>query len=297
MHRIPAMTSLTRTASVAALAALTLGALASDASAMRILLTNDDGYDSVALDILRQTLEADGHTVFVIAPTGERSGSGHAITLGAVPVVKIAPRIFSVDAFPASTTILGVTAILADNPPDLVVSGINFGANLGPASVASGTVGAALAATDSLKKPIPAIAVSADLIDADRSSPANLRHYREVSRFVVRLIAAVDPTAEAYPDRVVLNVNYPGLTRSEVAGVRWAHQGLRGNFLLGYAESTTPGIYAPTFELRTVEHDIADSDTVLLQQGYVTVVPLMTDLTADGARVDGFEPTVEALRP
>ncbi|MFP6836722.1 MAG: 5'/3'-nucleotidase SurE, partial [Pseudomonadales bacterium] len=118
-----------------------------DSPALNILLTNDDGYETIGIVALHRALKAAGHNVKRIAPARNYSGSSASLTMDAIS----APRqpndefdeIYAVTGSPATTVLIGATAIFGpDEPVDLVVSGINDGANLGPATPISGTVGA-----------------------------------------------------------------------------------------------------------------------------------------------------------
>jgi 5'-nucleotidase len=125
---------------------------------MRILLTNDDGIQSPGLEILREYLEAD-HEVWIVAPNGERSGMSHYLTLkDPVRCRKHSERRYSTSGSPADCTIVALLGIMPE-PPDLVLSGINIGPNLGTDLIYSGT---AAAARQAALMGYPAIALSLD---------------------------------------------------------------------------------------------------------------------------------------
>jgi 5'-nucleotidase len=124
------------------LSAWTVGLVAAESRPLRILLTNDDGYDAPGLRVLRDALLAEGHDVTVVAPLQNRSGSGIRVSIGGtIDVQEQGEGIWSVDGFPADSVLVGLQEYFADEAPDLVVSGANFGPNLGFAG-SSGTVGA-----------------------------------------------------------------------------------------------------------------------------------------------------------
>lgn len=124
---------------------------------MRILITNDDGYDSPGLMALARSL-APGHEIVIVAPDRDRSGASHSITVGRPLGAKsMGPASWSLDGSPVDCVRAGVLALCGDIQPDLVVSGINLGANLGTDILLSGTVGAARHACI---LGIPALAVS-----------------------------------------------------------------------------------------------------------------------------------------
>jgi len=124
---------------------------------VNILLTNDDGVDSNITLSLLKALEEDGHNVTLIAPSKDKSGQGAAITLRSdVKIEKLSNNIYSVDGTPADCVFMGLMAIL-EQIPDIVISGINRGANMGDDVIHSGTLGAAFTAR---KLHFPPLAIS-----------------------------------------------------------------------------------------------------------------------------------------
>ena len=120
-----------------------------------VLLTNDDGVDAPGLAAMRSGLEEAGHRVLTVAPSVNRSGSSGALSVrGPLPVARVSESVYSVAGTPVDSVRVGVLAI-AQRPPDLVVSGINEGHNVGPAILMSGTVGAALSAQTLAYRPSP----------------------------------------------------------------------------------------------------------------------------------------------
>jgi 5'-nucleotidase len=159
----------------------------------RILITNDDGIESPALKALETSLCRIG-AVTVVAPDRERSATSHGITLGQpVRFRELAPNRFSVEGTPADCVIAALMRIF-QQPPSLVISGVNRGSNLGSDILYSGTVAAAFEAT---LQGIPSIAVSAHS-QADYSSAADV---------AARIAGQV--LEHGLPPDVILNVNYP----------------------------------------------------------------------------------------
>lgn len=179
------------------------------ATPLNILLVNDDGYQGVGIDVLAASLKAAGHQVTIVAPKTDQSGTGTSIDASRIfrplEVVNYAPDQWYVDGTPTVSTLAGLQLILQKNPPNLVISGINRGANVGPIVNSSGTVGAAVAA---LLQGFPAIAISAD-VDA-ANSPAS---YEMSAQYLVNLIAQLQATqgtdATLLPNGIGLNVNLP----------------------------------------------------------------------------------------
>ena len=112
---------------------------------MRILLTNDDGVRAPGLKVLEQIAASLSDDVWIVAPTEEQSGSGHSLTL-TVPVRlrKLGEKRFCVTGTPTDAVMMAIAWIMKDEPPDLILSGVNRGANLGEDCTYSGTVSAAM---------------------------------------------------------------------------------------------------------------------------------------------------------
>ena len=164
------------------------------ASGLHILLTNDDGIEAVGLQTLKTALRDAGHRVTVLAPNRNYSGSSASVGFGPVAVEEVGPGEYAADASPATCALLGLTAWTdPERPFDLLVSGTNLGANAGPATGISGTVGATTIAASGMAGAVPAIAFSStppgDLADAAAADPeTHRRHFRNVAEFAVRLI-------------------------------------------------------------------------------------------------------------
>lgn len=181
---------------------------------MRILLSNDDGYFAPGLAVLAATLTRQGHEVTVVAPERDRSGASNSLTLDRPLMVRQTPGGFHyVNGTPTDCVHLAVTGLLPALP-EMVVSGINHGANMGDDTVYSGTVAAA---TEGFLLGIPSVAVSL----------ANLQgeHFQTAADFVGRLAArfASDPV----PEHVLLNVNVPDLPAEQIQGVEVTRLGRR----------------------------------------------------------------------
>jgi 5'-nucleotidase len=170
---------------------------------MRILLSNDDGYFAPGLAVLAATLSRQGHEVTVVAPERDRSGASNSLTLDRPLMVRKTPAGFHyVNGTPTDCVHLAVTGLLPELP-EMVISGINHGANMGDDTVYSGTVAAA---TEGFLLGIPSVAVSL----------ANLQqeHFQAAADFVAGLAArfAADPV----PEHVLLNVNVPDLPPDQI---------------------------------------------------------------------------------
>jgi 5'-nucleotidase len=219
--------------------ALALAAAPGAARALDVLLTNDDGYLNPGINTVRDALCAAGHQVTMVAPAVNQSGRGGSINTGALSSSSaMALTLQASDACGDTYSLAGPTAAgtyggtpvdslkagldVVGVEPDLVVSGNNFGQNLGkPTSNSSGTVGAALQAA---YEGIPAIATSVGVITGESPAfPSTLASFVPAANFIVRLIAALEaaPGTRLLPRHVaLLNVNFPvpytGITGVEI---------------------------------------------------------------------------------
>jgi len=270
-----------------------------------ILLTNDDGYDSPGIRALLDALRLAGHTVTLVAPASNQSGTSAALTPAGVTVRRDAdPAIYAVTGTPATAVLVAVTALRSDGGrPDLVVSGINNGSNLGTAIPISGTVGATVAALRLLSPPVPGIAVSTDRREPSEppGSPANLRHFAEVADFTARLVSRLQRDAcrggRLLDGAIALNVNYPPREPSAVRGVRLVQKANAGDFRLSYRPAGGDA-YAASYAPVDPAAAPAGTDAAAYHAGYVTIVPLDADYAATrGAARRSLYPALRSLEP
>ena len=180
---------------------------------MRILLSNDDGYFAPGLAVLAESLAGLG-TVTVVAPERDRSGASNSLTLDRpLGVRRSANGFLFVDGTPTDCVHLAVTGFL-DEPPEIVVSGINLGANMGDDTIYSGTVAAA---TEGYLLGIPAVAVSLTSKEG--------RHYETAGRIARDLVERLARRPISQP--VLLNVNVPDLPFGALKGVEVTRLGKR----------------------------------------------------------------------
>ncbi len=238
-----------------------------------ILVTNDDGIESAGIRVLAEQLRAVGE-VHVLAPCGERSGSSMSVALRDELVVRPIQRHgdtveHCVDTTPAGAVMLAITTLSPPGGFDLVVSGINRGANVGTVAHMSGTVGGAMMGAF---YGVPSVAASLGGRAVDFDYPA-----RFVAGFVQQL-----KQRPAMPG-VVLSVNIPKATEAEIEGVTVAKMG--GSYLRFGYEETQDGAegrrFQPRLELETSFPEASDSDAYM--RDAITVTPLLFDWTAYSA--------------
>ncbi len=195
------------------LVVMLVGLMSVSSHADRILLTNDDGYEAPGVTAMYEALKAAGHDVVMVAPATQQSGSSASVTSGPIELTRHSETVWSVGGRPADAARLGLFEVMKDNPPDLVISGTNFGQNAGREAIVSGTVGAAVTA---LGLGFPAIAISAEvkLAEMQDGFPSTLMVMPDAAALVVRLL----DSGVTLPKDAVLNINYPAVPPDEVKG-------------------------------------------------------------------------------
>ena len=248
---------------------------------MRILLSNDDGIHGAGLKILERIARLISDDVWIVAPETDQSGVSHSFSLSTpLRLREIAPQHFAVQGTPTDCVLMAVKRLLADKKPDLVLSGVNRGANLAEDVTMSGTVAGAI---EAMALGVPGIALS------QMGSYEPLDEFFEPAEayapgVVKRLIEV------GWPTDVVLNINFPALPAAEVGAVEVTRQGFR-DVQVRHAEKRT--------DLRDREYywmgfrqepsrPQPGTDLAAIYQGKISVTPLHIDLT--------HLPTVHDLR-
>nr|WP_237545590.1 5'/3'-nucleotidase SurE [Streptomyces sp. SID1046] len=176
---------------------------------MRILLTNDDGYNAPGIRKAFERLTAAGHDVTIVAPLTNQSGTGTKMLSGpSITVKHPEPKVWAVDGTPGDSVAFGLAEVFAGDAPDLVVSGTNFGPNVAGLATHSGTVGGAVAA---LEHGVPAIALSTGGVAAP-DPVTTVNAMGPTLDFAVKLIDRLRTRARSgalLPQGVGLNVNHP----------------------------------------------------------------------------------------
>ena len=236
----------------------------------RILVTNDDGYGAPGLEALVRAVEPLGEVV-VVAPDRERSGASHALTLGRpLRVWEAAPGRYRVDGTPTDCVHLGAFNLLGDGGPDLVVSGINRGLNVGDDVTYSGTVAGAMEGT---LLHIPSIAFSVGI------DPDGQVEYSRAIPFARQMAEIV--LARGLTPGVLLNVNFPS---TEYKGVKITRQGTRTYRATALERLDPSG--RPYYWIDSVSAtptDEPDGDHRAIREGFVSVSPLTSNLTHDAS--------------
>jgi 5'/3'-nucleotidase len=238
---------------------------------VNILVTNDDGIGAPALYGLREALSDLGR-VFIVAPDRDQSATSHSLTLyRPMRIESPEPDVYAVEGTPTDCVLVAMHGLLPETP-DLVVSGVNRGPNMGDDVFYSGTVAAAI---EGAMQGLPALAVS--LVVAGRTD------FAYACAFTRRLVSVL--RAEGLPPKCVLNVNVPDRPAGEITGVEITRLGKRV-YDDALIERTDPrgrkyywiGGDAPVWEPEP------ESDFLAVHEGRVSVTPLHLDLTDNALR-------------
>ena len=245
---------------------------------MRILLTNDDGIDSPGLHALREIAAKLSDDVWVVAPESNQSGASHSLSLHEpLRMRKIDERAFAVRGTPTDSVIMGVRHVLKDKTPELVLSGINRGANMAEDVTYSGTIAGAFEGTI---LGIRSIALS-QAYGFERGKAIRWETALAHAPGLLRKVLALD-----WPPSSVININFPDREPDKIAGTMVTVQGRRDPGLLAIDERhDTWGnpYYWLAFERRRSSAK-KGTDLAAVYAGYISVTPLFLDLTHHGMR-------------
>ena len=259
---------------------------------MRILITNDDGYQAKGIKVLAEIMKDFGE-VTVIAPKTHQSGMSMAVSLGFKQIAHkdLGEGWHYVDATPASCVKFGLNTMFLNDYPDVVVSGINHGSNASNASCYSGTLGAA---EEAALNGIPAIGVSLDTLHPDADFSGVAAYFGEIFK---KLMSDLPQKYGVY-----YNVNFPDIPAEDIKGVRIGYQGL-GRWVREFKEwdlkhyekyGITPELLGQSSypvleegeELYMMVGDFEDdprntpeADHLLVKEGYVSIVAHNVDCT------------------
>ena len=244
-----------------------------------ILLTNDDGYEAQGLSVLASALRKIAN-VIIVAPANEKSACGHCLTLTKpLRFISVGDDFYKLDdGSPTDCVYLALHSIFEDNRPDLIVSGINKGSNMGEDVTYSGTVGAAM--EGSLHN-VRSVAFSQNIINF--GEPFDYSYSANIAASIVEKILNEGWPLDA---RELLNVNFP------VTCGAYEHNGIKSTYL-GHREYANDahrhsnprgeeywwlGLHPLIWQNREVENFMSDFEAV--KNGFVSVSPVMLDMTA-----------------
>ena len=246
----------------------------------KILITNDDGFDSPALLALIKALKPLGE-VTTVAPTLEKSACGHSLTLTKpLRFVELEKRFYKLDdGTPTDCIFLALHKLYdANNQPDIVISGINIGANMGEDITYSGTASGAM---EAVLQGVPAIAISQDFSDDYREKEECT--YELAQESIVKLVSKIFDGSFPLAPRKFLNVNIPALKPNDCKGLKVTRTGSRVYTNDADSHINPRGqeyfwIGLVNHEWRTTEGSMTDVQAV--KQGYVSITPIHLDMTS-----------------
>ena len=228
---------------------------------MRILLTNDDGVNAPGLKVLESIARTISDDIWIVAPAEENSGAGHSLTLTKpVRIREHGEKHYSVAGTPTDSVMLALGVIMKDAKPDLILSGVNRGANLGDDVTYSGTVSAAM---EGALAGVRSIAMSQVYSKEGMADSVPFSAAESWGERVLRPLLDMP-----FTPRTLININFPALTPDAVKG-------------------TDPrGYDYYWFGLHGVVHTSGhDTDLEVIDDGYIAVTPLQLDLTHSGSLV------------
>jgi len=241
---------------------------------MRILLTNDDGVNAPGLKILEKIARKFSDDIWIVAPSEEKSGAGHSLTLShPVRIREHGEKHYSVTGTPTDAVMLAVGEIMKDAKPDLILSGVNRGANLGDDVTYSGTVSAAMEGT---LAGIRSIALSQVY---SKEGMGNNVAFTTAQEWGERAIAPL--LEQDFGHRTLININFPPIAPDQVKGIATARQGFHDYSRAAIAKGVDPrGFDYYWFGLHGIEHTSGhDTDLEAIRDGMISVTPMQLDLT------------------
>ncbi len=249
---------------------------------MKILISNDDGIAANGIRVLTKAL-AEEHDVYVIAPDRERSAAGHSLTLHTplrveeLETINGAKRTWVTTGTPGDCVKIGINAILRDDEePDIVISGINHGPNLGADILYSGTVSCAM---EGAMMGIPSIAVSLASMQTDYDD------FKYTGTFINGLLKKLKDFQ--FPPKTILNVNVPALDVEDIAGVAITELG-RKMFTDNYEKRIDPRgkvYYWMAGELISEPED-ANTDIAAVRNNKISITPVTYEMTRRSTMAD-----------
>lgn len=244
---------------------------------MRILLTNDDGINAPGLAVLEGIARQFSDDIWISAPAEEQSGAGHSLTLTRpVRLREHDERRFSVSGTPTDAVTMALKKLLPA-PPDLILSGVNRGANLGDDITYSGTVAAAI---EGALAGVRSIALSQVYA---REGAGDAVPFDAAKEWGGKVLA---PLLDApFQPRTLVNINFPPIGGDAVKGIRVVRQGFHDYARGSVVEGVDPRGYRYFwFGLHGIEHTAGHAtDLEAIADGYVSVTPLHLDLTHEGS--------------
>ena len=244
---------------------------------MRILLTNDDGIHAPGLKILEAIARTFSDDIWIVAPMEEQSGAGHSLTLSRpLRLRQHGEKHYSVSGTPTDAVMMAIGHLMKDCPPDLVLSGVNRGSNLGEDITYSGTVSAAM---EGAIAGVRSIALSQVYATEGTGDEIPFDAAQAWGERVLSVLLAQPETP-----RTLINVNFPALPADRIKGMKVARQGFYDIDRTRIVKATDPRGYDYFwFGLHHSDATTGDSDLTAVAEGYISITPLHFDLTHEAS--------------
>jgi 5'-nucleotidase len=239
----------------------------------RILISNDDGINAPGIKELEKIAKTLAREVWVIAPESEKSGTGHSMTLRSpLRIKKVGKNHFSVNGTPTDCVLLAINKIMSDTPPDLMLSGINRGVNIGEDMTYSGTIAAAMEAT---LCGVPAIALSQEVASEGANLSTNWTISKTYTAEIVQKALSV-----YWPRDVLINVNFPSILNDNKNSIQITREGRRkvGDEIIERKDPRGE----PYFWIGAQQYSgnyPSGTDLAAIRNGIISVTPLSLNLT------------------
>ena len=238
---------------------------------MRILISNDDSINAPGIQVLERVARTLTDDVWVVAPEVEQSGAGHSLTLGRpLRMRKLDEKRYAVDGTPTDCMQIAQKRLLRDHMPDLMLSGVNYGANLGEDVSYSGTIAAAM---ESALIGVPSIALS-QLVKSDQPT-----QWGTAEKWAPDIIKKL--LESGWPRDVLINVNFPNTEPDLVEGISVCPQGMRhdNGEITKWCDPRGEEFYWIASSIRGEQTDEPGTDLAMISQNYITITPLHLDFT------------------
>lgn len=237
---------------------------------LRILISNDDGIRATGLKHLEEIAQVFSDDIWIVAPENDQSGAGHSLTLSQpVRSRQLDERRYAITGTPTDSVLMGILELIPDRRPDLVLSGINRGSNLGEDVTYSGTIAAAM---EGALLGIPSVALSQHTETGAETRWETATHHAPI---VIRKLLDA-----GWPKQVLVNVNFPDVEPGAVKGMAITKQGRRKpGSRLDKRNDPRGRPYYWISSARTEEPSMKGSDLAAVYDGMIAVTPLHLDLT------------------
>ncbi|GLQ07469.1 5'/3'-nucleotidase SurE [Sneathiella chinensis] len=242
---------------------------------MRILLSNDDGFDAPGMEVLKRIAYSLSDEVVIVAPAKEQSGASRSLTLhDPLRVNKYSETEYSVEGTPTDCVMMALNYLFPDDKPDLILSGVNRGANLGEDVLYSGTVAAA---SEGTLLGVPSIALSMCMFDSPEI------HWETAEKMAPGIIRKLLETG--WGEDTLVNINFPAIPVDEVQGVVVTRQGKRdlSNLLIDARVDARGREYYWLGYRPSSGKPFEGSDLHAVENKMVSVTPLKLNLTNESS--------------